>query len=71
MVASILSSFPGAKMSDKIGVTDLNGNLLNSMPNSWSKQAYVQVFECDYINFKNKVNMFEHMEIGESITKVQ
>ena len=46
---------------------DLNEILLNSMPNSWSKQAYVQGFDCKYITFKNIVNMFEHMDIAETI----
>ena len=37
------------------------------MPNIWSKQAYVQGFDCKYILFKNSVNMFESMEIEEYI----
>ena len=37
------------------------------MPTSWSKQAYVQGFYCESITFKNTVNMFECMEIAESI----
>ena len=37
------------------------------MPNSWSKQAYVQVFDCESITFKAFFDMFEHMEIAESI----
>ena len=37
------------------------------MPNSWSKQVYMQVFDCESIIFKNSVNMYEHMEIAESI----
>ena len=37
------------------------------MPNSWSKQAYVQGFYCETIYFKKSVNMFENMEIAESI----
>ena len=41
-----LVSFPGATMADKIGITELNETFLNSMPNSWSKQAYVQGFYC-------------------------
>ena len=62
-----LDSFPGATLSDKIGVTELNEILLNSMPNSWYNQAYVQGFDCGYISFKKAVNMFEHMDIPESI----
>ena len=37
------------------------------MPNGWSKQSYVQGFYCETIYFKNDVNMFERMEIDESI----
>ena len=40
---------------------------LNSMPNSWIKQAHVQGFDCEPIRFKKAVNMFEIMEITESI----
>ena len=54
-------------MTDKIGVTKLKDILLNSMPNIWSNQAYVQGFYCKYISFKKAVNMFERMEIYESI----
>ena len=62
-----LASFPGATMADNMGVTELNEILLNSMPNRWSKQAYVQIFDCDTISLKNSINMFERMEISESI----
>ena len=62
-----LVSFPVATMDDKIGVTELNEIILNSTPNSWSKQAYVQGFDCKSIPFKKSVNMFERMEIAESI----
>ena len=37
------------------------------MPNSWSKHAYVQGFYCESIMLKKYVNMFERMEISESI----
>ena len=47
-----LDSFPEATLSDKIGVTELNGILLNIMPNSWCKQADVQGFECESISLK-------------------
>ena len=59
--------FPGVNLTDKISVTDINEILLNSMPNRWSKQAHVQRFDCDYINFKKDTNMFEYMDIAESI----
>ena len=56
-------------MTDKIGATKLNEILLNSMLNSWSKQACVQAFDCESITFKRVVNMFERMEISESINE--
>ena len=39
------------------------------MPNSWSKQAYIQGFDCDYITFKKCVKMVDRMYIAESIYK--
>ena len=54
-------------MTDKIGITELNEILLNSIPNRWSKKAYVQGFDCESIYFKFFVNTFERMEIAESI----
>ena len=57
--------FPGAKLADKIGVTELNEILLKIIPNSWSKQVYVQGFDCKYITFNKAVNMFECMDIAE------
>ena len=62
-----LASFTGATLNYRIGVTDLNEILHNSIPGSCSKQVYVQGFECESITFKKSVNMFEHMEISESI----
>ena len=46
-----LDFFPGKTLPLKIGVTESNDILINSLPNIWSKQAYVQVFDCDYITF--------------------
>ena len=57
----------GATLSDKIDVTELNKILLNGMPNSCSKKAYVQGFDCGYISFDKSVNMFEQMYIAKSI----
>ena len=37
------------------------------MPNRWSRKAYVQGFDCEYITFKKVVNMFELMKISGSI----
>ena len=62
-----LDSSPGTILADKIGVTKLNNIILNSMANSWSKKAYVQSFDYEYIPFKKAVNMFERMKIAESI----
>ena len=62
-----LDSLPGEKMIDKMGVTNLNGILLTSMTNSWTKQAYVQVFDCKSTIFLNTFNIFELMDIEESI----
>ena len=54
-------------MTDKIGMTELNEILLNSMPNSWSKKLYVQGFDYESINFKKSINIFERKEIHKSI----
>ena len=64
-----LASFPGATLSDKISVTGLDEILLDSMHNSWYKQAYVQVFDFESILFKKAANMFDFMYIAESIYK--
>ena len=44
--------FPGVKSTDKIGVTEQNEILLNSMPNICSKQVYVQVIDYESITLK-------------------
>ena len=54
-------------MNDKVSVTKLNEILPNSTPNVWYIQVYVQGFDCEYITFKIAVNMFESMDISESI----
>ena len=46
-----LASFIGANMADNMGITELDNISLNSMTNSWSKQAYVQGFYCETIYF--------------------
>ena len=61
-----LALFPGDNLSDKIGITKLNKFLLNIMPNSWYKKAYLQGFDCETI-FLKAVNMFEQMNISEYI----
>ena len=37
------------------------------MPNGWSKQAFVQGFDLETITLLKSVNMFENMEIFETI----
>ena len=59
--------FPGAEVSEKIGVSELDETLLNSIPSSWIKKAYVQGFDCEYIALEKTVNMFERMDIAEYI----
>ena len=40
---------PGKKMTEKNGMTRINGTLLNGKPNSCSKHTYVQGFDCDSV----------------------
>ena len=61
-----LALLPGAKASDKCFDMELNGIILNRMPNVWSRQAYVQGFDFEYITLKS-INMFELMEIVEKL----
>ena len=44
-----LEYFPGGSLTDKIGAPKLNEIRPNIMHNIWSKQVYVQGFDCDYI----------------------
>ena len=46
------------------GATKLNENVLNSIPDNWRKQAYIQGFDFEYITFKSAVNVFERTEIS-------
>ena len=46
-----LASFLGVTLDDKIGVTELNEILINSMSTNWYKQSYVQGFDCGSISF--------------------
>ena len=62
-----LAYFLGETLTDNISVAELNEILLDSMPTIWSKQSYVQGFDCELKTFKKAVNMFEGMEIAESI----
>ena len=61
-----LAVLSGVKASDKICEMELNEIILSSFPNGNSNQAYVQGFDCDSITRKT-VNMFERMEIAETI----
>ena len=47
-----LAVFPRAKTSDKMFETELNEILLNSVPNRWSSQAYVQRFDFESTTLK-------------------
>ena len=60
---------PGSTLYDTIGPCYPKNTILNSMPNIWSNQAYVQGFDCEYISFMKSVNMFEKTEIAEAIYK--
>ena len=48
-------------------MTELNDVFKNSMSNSWSKQAYLYGLDYGCITCKNDDNMFERVEIVESI----
>ena len=39
------------------------------MKNGWINQEYVQGFDCETITFKKDINIFEHMEIVDTIYK--
>ena len=47
-----LSIFPGEKASSNFFERELNEIILNSITNGWSRQAYVQGFDCVYITLK-------------------
>ena len=65
-LSKYLYSLPGAKMSEKIGVIDIDEILLISLPKSLSKQEFVQGFDYEYTTLENSVDMFEHIDISES-----
>ena len=56
-----LAFFPGAKSSENICETELNEILLNSMPNSLTRQAYMQGFYYEANTCKKYVNILERM----------
>ena len=45
-IIAYLDALQGEKASDKIGEMELNEIILKSIPNGWSKQAYVQGIDC-------------------------
>ena len=51
-------------------MTELNEILLISIPKSWSKQAYVQVFDFEYTTLNKSVNTFERMKLQNIFTEV-
>ena len=53
--------FPGGKASDNLFLDRNKKTILNSITNGCSKQAYVQGFYCETIQFKIALNMFECM----------
>ena len=54
----------------KTDVTEPDEILLSIMSNILSKQAYMKGFDCNSIDFKKSVIMFETIDIGKSILKV-
>ena len=48
-----LDFFPGAILSEKIGVNELEKNLFNSMPNRWSKQRVCRAFTVNIFRLKS------------------
>ena len=60
--------FLGWYDSTKMVRSELNNILFHSMPNVWSKQAYLRGFEFD-LPFKKAVNMFKWTQTPESIYK--
>ena len=51
----------------KIIETELNSFLFHSRPNGLIRQAHVQGLDFESVTFQQYFNMFEHMEISESI----
>ena len=47
-----LAVFPVAKTGDTTGEMELNEIILNSIPNGYIRQAYVEGFDCEYITLK-------------------
>ena len=69
-ISEYLDVLPVLKASDKIGEMELKKIPLNILPNGRTKKAYVQGFDCETIHLKKSINMFECMEIAETIHEV-
>ena len=65
-----LASSPGANLTNKIGVSELDEILLNSMPNIWYNQDYVQGLDCDYITKKKPLTCLSVCKLMSLYTKV-
>ena len=65
-----LASFLGANLNDNTGAEELNKIPPNSMHNSWYIQAYVQSFDCEYINFIKLLICLSVWKLPSLFTKV-
>ena len=65
----LFALFLWENLNKTIGVMELIEVLSISMPNIWSKQAYLKIFDCESITLNDFDNMFECMDIVESIYK--
>ena len=50
-----LASIPRETLAETFELPELNAILLNNMPNSWSKQAYLRLIACILLNLFMKV----------------
>ena len=62
-----LPRFPGSRNSKKMGLEELNEILLQSVPSSWARQAYIWGWDFKGRTYKDTCDMFERMEIAEAI----
>ena len=62
--------FYGENINDNCFEMELNEILLNSIPNIWSRQEYVQIFDCDYIAFKQLLIFLNAWKLEIMFTKV-
>ena len=59
--------FPGLDTTKKMTPEELNGVLLNSVPNARSKQIYLQGWDFEIKTYKETCAMFNQMEIAEQV----